>query len=67
MGGLDLTEKTKSRGAPAELTLKTLFTSPLVFTIASVFFVIGVVSMGLAAFPAIGLTLLGLKLVLALL
>ena len=66
MGGLDLTEKTKFR-APAELTLKTLLTSPLVFTIASVFFVIGVVSMGLAAIPAIGLTLLGLKLVLALL
>ena len=67
MGGLDLTEKTKSRGAPVELTLKTLLTSPLVLTLASVFFVIGVVSMGLAAFPAIGLTLLGLKLVLALL
>jgi len=31
------------------------------------FFVIGVISMGLAAIPAMGLTLLGLKLVLALL
>jgi Zn-dependent protease with chaperone function len=67
MGGLDLTEKVKFRGAPAELMLKTLFTSPLLFTIASVFLVIGVVSMGLAAIPAIGLTLLGLELVLALL
>jgi Zn-dependent protease with chaperone function len=67
MGGLDLTEKSKSRGASAELTLKTLLTSPLVFTIASLFFLIAVISMGLAAIPAIGLTLLGLKLVLALL
>ncbi len=67
MGGVDLTEKTSYLGSPAELTLKALLASPLVFTIASLFFVIGVVSMGLAAFPAIGLTLLGMELVLALL
>ena len=67
MGGVDLTEKAKFRGTPAELTLKTFVTSPLVFTIASLFFLIAVISMGLAAIPAIGLTLLGLKLVLALL
>jgi hypothetical protein len=67
MGGIDLTKKARFRGAPGALTLKTLVASPLLLTIASLFFAIGVVSMGLAAIPAIGLTLLELKLVLALL
>lgn len=67
MGGVDLTEKPKFRWAPAQLTLATLLASPLLLTIASLFFAIAVISMGLAVIPAIGLTLLELKLVLALL
>jgi hypothetical protein len=67
MGGVDLTEKPKFRWAPAQLTLAALLASPLLLTIASLFFFIAVISMLLAAVPAIGLTLVGLKLVLALL
>jgi Zn-dependent protease with chaperone function len=67
MGGLDLTDEAKFRGAPGELTLKTLLASPLLYTIALLFFVIAIISMALAAIPAIALTLFALKLVLMLL
>jgi Zn-dependent protease with chaperone function len=67
MGGVDLTGKPRRSGTPATLTLGALVASPLLLTIASLFFLIAVASMALATAPAIALTLLGLELVRALL
>jgi Zn-dependent protease with chaperone function len=67
MGGIDLRGAKSLRGASGALTLGALVRSPLLLTIASMFFLIAVVSMGIAAATSIALTLVELELVLALL